>query len=289
MKIKTTCTAFTAMIFLSLFCAISTHSVLFAATATSQIQEISSTKELMRAELERIQELVRTKDLDGIEQIAKRIQTQWVNRPGWDYLNLMSRICASLTSADYRSNRQYELARIYASLALEKSNEMPIEAEARFVRFLLPDVLIPKLHSSDVELKNIRRETVKLWFHAWHRIETSIDRNFDFKDLGVSTVAPPIETGRPAGVAPEAIKDDKLRAQYEEAILKNNKKIEKYREQRDLHDLDKSFPKLAEQYVILTYSNPPANTEELKSFLETYKIDKATKTRILNAVAKVAK
>jgi len=48
-------------------------------------------------------------------------------------------------------------------------------------------------------------------------------------------LAPPPETGLPAGVAPDSIKDPGLRRAYERAIEENNQKIRRARYQHALH------------------------------------------------------
>jgi len=93
--------------------------------------------------------------------------------------------------------------------------------------------------------------------------------------------------GLPAGgIAPESIKDPKLRAEYEAALQENRQKIERHTKQYRLHDWLKSYPKSRERDIVLIYSEPPFNLEELKQYLGKYAVDEKTRARILEAVKK---
>jgi len=85
---------------------------------------------------------------------------------------------------------------------------------------------------------------------------------------------------------PSAIKDPKLRQEYEALIEQNGNNIRANFRQRRLSDLNDRYPKQAEQYLTASYSTPPYNFEELRVFLDKYLTDKAVKTRILDSVAK---
>ncbi|MHC4707514.1 MAG: hypothetical protein ACYS8I_10570, partial [Planctomycetota bacterium] len=130
----------------------------------------------------------------------------------------------------------------------------------------------------------IRKRDVQVRLHAWKRLVNAIDPNWDANDLPFVNIMPPLATNLPSGVAPEAIKDPKLRAQYEAAIEKNRLKAERYNEQSGLRKWLRRFPPRAERYIVRAYSKPPYNPEELKQYLETYIETQPTKTRILNAV-----
>jgi len=71
----------------------------------------------------------------------------------------------------------------------------------------------------------IRKKDVEVRLHAWKRLVNAIDPTWDANDVPLVNVMPPLAAGPPGGVAPgvapEAIKDPKLRAQYEAAIEKN--------------------------------------------------------------------
>lgn len=102
-------------------------------------------------------------------------------------------------------------------------------------------------------------------------------------------VNPPAATGPAPGADPETIEDTMLRAEYEAAIEENRQKIEKYAEQYELRKWLKRFPRNAERYIIGAYSTRPFDTMELSGLLEQYEIDKDTRTRILDSVARKIK
>jgi hypothetical protein len=131
-----------------------------------------------------------------------------------------------------------------------------------------------------------RKKDVEIRLHAWKRLTDAIDPNWDPNDLPLLNVTPPPTTGMRAGIAPEAIKDPKSRAEYEAAIEKNRQKAERYRKQSRLRTWLKRFPKRAEEYIIRAYSKPPFNLDELKEYLEKYAVDEKTRARILDAVTK---
>lgn len=149
----------------------------------------------------------------------------------------------------------------------------------------MTDMVTPRA-PKEQEWAQQRKKDVEVRFHAWKRLIDSIDPKWDPNDKFVRNVAPPLETGLPSGVVPEAIKDPKLRAEYEEAIDNNRQKAEKYLEQSRLRDWLKRFPKRAEEYIIQAYSKPPFAVEELKQYLDKYVADTKTKARILDAVTK---
>jgi hypothetical protein len=126
----------------------------------------------------------------------------------------------------------------------------------------------------------------KMRLHAWKRLLDAIDPTWDANDFPVINVTPPSASGAPSGVAPHAIKDPRLRAEYEEAIERNRQKAQRYSEQNRLHKWLKRFPKTAEEYIIRAYSKPPFDVGELKEFLQTYITDEETKATILHAVTK---
>jgi hypothetical protein len=133
-------------------------------------------------------------------------------------------------------------------------------------------------------LDNLRRQQAVLWLGAWKRLEASIDKNWDPEDLPVGNVTPPLGTGLPAGVAPEAIEDPELRAQYIADIEANRRKAAEYRVQADVRDLQKHWIPWAKHFLIDSYMAAPDRTEELQTLLDQYVGDAADKRQIVEAV-----
>jgi len=151
------------------------------------------------------------------------------------------------------------------------------------VRFLSRD--LTSADSSDsAAWSRERRAKAGFWLHAWARLENQINRNFDFSDRARLNVRPPEETGLPAGIVPEGIRDPKLRAQYEAAIAANTKKGREWDRQSELRALDETFPKIAEAYVVRVYSQPPSHIEELRQHLTAYRFNREIKEGVISQV-----
>jgi hypothetical protein len=164
-----------------------------------------------------------------------------------------------------------ELSRNFAAQALKKADTFDLEYEWKLLSFLGGvDYPSDKLNDNLIQK---RRERVKLWLHAIHRLETSKDSNFNPDDLPQLNIAPPPSTGLPAGVSPEAIRDEKLRNEYEKAIAANTKKVKYYNKQSRLR-IDENFfvNKIAVNYISTAYSKSPTNLTELDKLLDEYHI-----------------
>ena len=102
-------------------------------------------------------------------------------------------------------------------------------------------------------------------------------------------VSPPFETGLCPGTPPSAIKDPKLRAQYEAAIAENKKKAQRVNKQLPLIAHGPAFKAHAEHVLIQLYSQPPTRNAELKRLLEAYVQDANARQRILDGVINASK
>lgn len=226
-----------------------------------------------------------TNDLKEYEKDVNGIQIKWSQKKKEYYARLMLDACKPLSSGRFNDERQYDVARRYALSALEKPNEIPLDIELELTGHVMTDTVTPRAPKGQ-EWTQRRKKDLEVKFHAWKRLKDAIDPNWDPNDLPVSNIVPPSATGLPGGVASEAIKDPKLRAEYETAIEKNRQKAERYGEQYRLRGWLKRFPKRAEEYIIQSYSKPPFDVEELKQYLDKYIADTKTKARILDAVTK---
>jgi hypothetical protein len=226
----------------------------------------------------------RDNDLDGLIKTADELEKKWRQGNAEYYGRLMLEI-GNLIANDFSDDRAGALSQKYIFAALSKADNFSLELEAKLLPFLSIDIS-PKTTADDSmsAWEKDRRAKVKLWLHAWQRLEKEIDRNFDFNDLPLLNVMPPKETGLPAGIVPEAIKDIKLRLKYKAAISANAEKAQRFNHQFMLRQIDKSFPTIAESYIISAYSKPPFNTKELNEYLDIYLSDVNTKRRILRMV-----
>ena len=75
---------------------------------------------------------------------------------------------------------------------------------------------------------------LRLLFTAFNYIDAKLIPDFDLETEPSLTVAPPPSSGLPAGVAPESIKDPKIRAEYENELAMNRARTAQYYLQTDL-------------------------------------------------------
>jgi hypothetical protein len=228
-----------------------------------------------------------SKDLDSLEKFAGEIEVKWYRMNRIYYFDLILHICELFSSISFNDyDRQLSFTQKYANLALGKSGEIPLKIELHLLLHLQEDIEYLRGETKGEAWSRQRNRKAKMWFRGWHRLEQEIDPNFDFSDLPMENVIPPAGVDLRAGIAPEHIKDLKLRAEYEAAIAKNRQKAEAYNKQYKLRQLDKLFSPKAEQYIINAYSRSPFSLEELESYLELYIEDVETRSRILDAVKK---
>lgn len=198
------------------------------------------------------------------------------------YGNLSLKFLSILTSTRYRSadDKALNLSQDYAIQALEKADTFDLETEWQLLNYLRYPLTKDKLNNSQIQE---RRERVKLWLHALHRLKTEKDEDFDPNDLPVLNVTPPKGIRvRIAGMSPEAIEDPKLRAEYEKAIAANAKKADYRTKQFLLRQNESSIVKDAVKYISEMYSQPPANLQELDKLLNDYNISESLREEISN-------
>jgi hypothetical protein len=242
----------------------------------------SPTHKALYEDIRRLELFRYSNDLDGLILTADELEQKWSPIDGEFYARVMLNVSNLILNGGFDDTRIKPLSQRYARKALVRSEKFPLELEEQLLLFVQED-LNPA--NSEAWMKE-RSAKAKLWLHAWRRLEKGIDPNFDFNNRALLSVAPPLETGLPAGIAPEAIKDPKLRAQYEAAITANEEKGRRYDQQYRLRVTGKYLPNEAEQYLIRAYSKPPYNLEELKGYLDDHLADETLKTRIVNEVKK---
>ena len=229
---------------------------------------------------------VRGGDLDEFVKAADWMKEKWSRRDQESYGRLMLSVSNTLVNS-FRNWRAWRLSEKYASDALASADSFSVHLETELVQFLSQD-FVPRVVTRDgpPDWGKDRSDKAKLWLHALRRLEQETDINFDFSDRPYLNIPPPQETGLPSGVAPEAIKDPWLRAQYEAAIQANAEKARKYNHQFMMRHLNETFTRRAERYLIGTYAKPPFAVDELKRLLDANLKDVGRKERILSGVRK---
>ena len=242
--------------------------------------------QMSRADYERevvkLDSAVLSRDVNILAAAADEAERTWGAAAGEQYGRFMSDV--SFRLANYFDN--FPLSQKYASLALTHADTFSIDLETHLLGFLTRD-LSAGASGEDAESawEKERTAKAKLWLHAWQRLNSQIDRSFDFTKIP-TTAMPPEGSGLPPGVAPEAIKDPAMRAKYKEAIEANLKLANARNHQLKLRELDRRFPKNAEDYLIKVYSQSPDRIAELREYLGTYGIDRVTSKRIVSEVEK---
>jgi len=223
-------------------------------------------------DLSRVGELGQKAELEGLDRLASELEEKWFGKNREKYGYIMLGICGTFGSLDFGTDRQYDLARKYAVLVLEKSrkleeeNQIPIEVE-----FILSGHVQNMLNLKEAvkgeDWPNKRSGLAKLYFHAWHRLERKIDTNWDPNDPNIGTPpCPPAGYKGPGGswMSPEHIKDPTLRAEYETAIEEYRHKHKRHSEQRHLRQLKKSHLPYLQKDILRLYSGPLFDSKTLE-------------------------
>ncbi len=235
----------------------------------------------------RMNRLGQERNLTALEAIAQEIEQRWGETDVEMYASCMHKLSCELESREFKEmNKARGLSQFLAMKALEKSDEIPLELMCQLVQTVQPyyDAEGKKLGGQD--FAQLRRKQMRLWLHAWRRIEKTIDKNWDPEDRPFLNVPPPPGAPGLSGMSPDGIKDPQLRAQYVAAIEANRKKAERYSEQRIARRLKEHWVKGAQRHIIFVYMEPPDAKHELKQLLSEYGIDAETSTMLLDAVEK---
>jgi len=154
------------------------------------------------------------------------------------------------------------------------------------VTFQLLYHLASKPAAKEKDWPETRLQNAQMWLKTWNRLENEKDEQFNPANLPSINVSPPAKTGLPPGVSPDAIQDPQLKQEYLQALEKNRIIIEQYNHQYGLLQLEAPFKRVATGYLINSYSQPPANLEEIQKLLEIYLKDRKETAEMLQAVRK---
>jgi len=211
----------------------------------------------------------------AIERGMARFRT--VNRPA--FVAVVLHGAGALASYDLKDReKQLDLLHRYVFEAAE-SGDLPLTDQVQLVELLSND---PTLEGG--AWTELRRRKARLWLGTWQRVSTTFDRRFNFGDLPFINVPPPAGAGVSAGSSPEAIRDPKLREEYQRSIDQNSAKARRYNEQYWLKQHADPFFRAAEAYLVAAYGRPPANVAEIEQLLRQFVADAAVTNRILTSV-----
>ncbi|MGB7068425.1 MAG: hypothetical protein WBD22_02940 [Pyrinomonadaceae bacterium] len=246
----------------------------------SAIQRCDTLQNEFQQELCRLKYFREKGSLNELINEGNRIEQKFGTSGGESYGKLFLEFLSILTSSRYRSTDDIalHLSQGYAVQAFKKSNTFDLETEWRLLMYLRYS--LSEIELNDTQIQE-RRERVRLWLHALHRLEVEKDENFDPDDVPSLNVAPPtgVRVGF-AGMSPEAIKDPKLRAEYEAAIEANAKKAEYRAGQFRLRQNENFIVKNAVKYISKVYSISPKNLGELQELLNDSRVSDDLKREI---------
>jgi len=222
-------------------------------------------------------------NLDAIESAIQKYSVKLRTENLDDFHQFMYEVCSALSSHHYGNRgRQSRLLNQYVLAVLDGRDQLSIREQEQFTELLLLD----PWGITDPDWSALRRKKAGLWLEAWRRLDSSIDPKFDFSDLPLVNVPPPPGVPFGAGGVLEAIKDPRLRADYEAAVARNNAKASRHMEQGWLKQTIPQFHRLAELYIGEAYSKPPSAISELEKLLQEYVSDSSARSRVLAAVKK---
>jgi hypothetical protein len=237
-----------------------------------------------QSDIARLIEL-RSHPLEELLALANQLEVKWRGVDWNSYARVMQYVCSEISNRGLNNPHVREQSEHFARIALSHSKKFLWELQADLVGALG----YQRSSATDAEWLRERREKTEFWLNAWMRLEKQTDPSFDINDrksLPRMRVFPPFETGLPAGTPPSAIKDPRLRAEYEAAIADNKRKSQRVGEQLPLQLHGPSFKRQTERWLIQAYSQPPGRITELKRFLKIYIKDTRTRERILTEIGK---
>jgi hypothetical protein len=234
----------------------------------------------LREDIARL-ELLRSHNLDEVILTAKELEHKWQGANRDLYALMMLHVCSEISNRGLNDLRVRFQSERFALTALSNP-DFSIEREWELLSYLQED-----LNPADSkDWVKERGEKARLWLHGWRRLEKETDPRFNKDDRPFLNIVPPVETQLPAGVAPEAIKNEKLRAEYTAAIAANAEKTRRYNQQYILRRDGPAFMNAAKKYLVRAYSKPPQNPDELRRYLTAYITDTAARRTLLAEVRK---
>lgn len=240
----------------------------------------------------RLKALGEARDLKGLEELAAKLEGKWFSTNKEYYGPMMLEICGNFRSWDFKDEEQFELEKRYARLALERSyklqenDKIPMEVEFKLLRHVQQSVQYLKDAVKSEDWSNRRSTMAKLYFHTWHRLEKTIDPNWDANEPFLPWPRPSAYDGIWfSGMSPEAIKDPNIRAEYEVALEGFWRKQKRYTEERHLRRLKKRFLPHLQEDILRLYSGPVFDSKKLENEalqrdLEKHIDDKRVRTMI---------
>jgi hypothetical protein len=135
--------------------------------------------------------------------------------------------------------------------------------------------------------KECRRLKTQAWFLAFDMIDKNMDKNFIADDMPYENMAPPIIEGEvyDSGISPDAIKNPKIRQEYENALKLNAEKVRQHSFQTRLRFYDGIWTEYVKVYIENQYSvAAKGDIDEINALVDANILKKARKEKIKKAL-----
>ncbi len=235
----------------------------------------------MEADIQRLKDIAQTETTEVFTSEANALLEKWAARDSVQLPQLYVAICTALSSYDLSGTSRDQRDTVLKHYAFEGLTTCAFtnpEQEFILISHLSDACLNEKRPISAEE----REQISHFWLQIWQRTEKELDPDFNPEDVPEINIAPPAETGLPAGVDPSEIEDPELRRIYENDLRKNNEKTQYYNEQWKLRSLHEQYRPNLVHFFSKTYL--PTDAEKLEHQLALFIDEKALRNEILNAV-----
>lgn len=174
-------------------------------------------------------------------------------------------------------SKQYD--QIITQLSLfKKEHDVKALSQAISLAAAMPDDAAPVAPANT-------QDKLAAWLAIFDILDSELAADFNPAEVPQMTVAPPPESGLPAGVAPDSIKDPAMRKKYKEALSSNGIKNQRYRYQYALLQEAERAEAEVEDYITSVWLAEPALSTSLQRRLDAAKLLPQRRAKLLQPLA----
>jgi hypothetical protein len=251
--------------------------------------------------------------LENFEKLAAKLDEKWRMQDKKRYSSILGVICRIVSSVNFDDKKQYLLAKEYGFKALQQLADLDDVAISREASLVL---CLPHLYQMQEALQvtsvnvisttdqwpkgtwvEFRQEKSRHLIHTLGRLDKEIDKDYNPADTANRwrmSLAPQVPEGYNyvpkkgellmPGMRVADVDDPVIREAYRIAVERNNAKAKKETEQKELRDVERWFPMVAEKFLIEMYSNSPQDMEELEKLLRDSDVSLERKNELLSSI-----